>query len=361
MWTFGASGCRLAPAKMRRMSTAVTARLLNPAADTFEEYDELTRRLFRATVEWFEAKGKTSVTAEVHTDVWYSDFISFLDAERAFATLLTPERDASAIRPSAGTPHRNAMFNEILGFYGLPYWYAWQVTILGLGPIWQSDNDAARMRAARPARRRRGVRVWPLRARARCRHLFDRHDPHSGRRRRLPRKRRQVLHRQRQRGRHGFGLRSSRRRGGHRRLRLLRRRQRAPRLQAPSRTSSTAALCERVRPRGLSGPAGGYAAHAASRPSRRRSTPSTSASSTSASARSAWPSTASTRPITQAESRILFGKRVTEFGQVRRILSEAYARLLAAKFYGPARSTMSAAPAARIAATCSSPRSTRCR
>ena len=41
------------------------------------------------------------------------------------------------------------MFNEILGFYGLPYWYAWQVTILGLGPIWQSENDAARARAAR--------------------------------------------------------------------------------------------------------------------------------------------------------------------------------------------------------------------
>ena len=38
--------------------------------------------------------------------------------------------------------------------------------------------------------------------------------------------------------------------------------------------------------------------------------------------------------ITQAENRVLFGKRVTEFGQVRRILSEAYARLLAAKLYG---------------------------
>jgi acyl-CoA dehydrogenase len=38
--------------------------------------------------------------------------------------------------------------------------------------------------------------------------------------------------------------------------------------------------------------------------------------------------------VTQAEHRTLFGKRVTEFGQVRRILSEAYARLLAAKLYG---------------------------
>jgi hypothetical protein len=38
--------------------------------------------------------------------------------------------------------------------------------------------------------------------------------------------------------------------------------------------------------------------------------------------------------LTQAENRVLFGKRVTEFGQVRHILSEAYARLLAAKLYG---------------------------
>jgi len=32
----------------------------------------------------------------------------------------------------------------VLGFYGLQYWYAWQVTILGLGPIWMSDNADAR-------------------------------------------------------------------------------------------------------------------------------------------------------------------------------------------------------------------------
>src|SRR5437588_7328326 len=38
--------------------------------------------------------------------------------------------------------------------------------------------------------------------------------------------------------------------------------------------------------------------------------------------------------VTQAENRILFGKRVTEFGQVRRILCESYARLLATKLYG---------------------------
>lgn len=32
-------------------------------------------------------------------------------------------------------------FNEILGFYGLCYWYTWQVSMLGLGPIWLSKNE----------------------------------------------------------------------------------------------------------------------------------------------------------------------------------------------------------------------------
>ncbi len=126
-----------------------TARLLNPAAYRATEFDPATQRLFRATIEWFEAKGKARLMAEMRSDAWYSDFIAFLERERAFATLLTPERDAGGDPDKRWDTRRNAVFNEILGFYGLPYWYAWQVTILGLGPIWQSENDAARGRAAR--------------------------------------------------------------------------------------------------------------------------------------------------------------------------------------------------------------------
>jgi acyl-CoA dehydrogenase len=133
------------------MSTAVvpaTAQLLNPRTYDAAEFDPATRQLFRATIDWFEAKGKARLTSEVRTDVWYADFIEFLARERAFATLLTPAREAGSDPNKRWDTARNAVFNEILGFYGLPYWYAWQVTILGLGPIWQSDNDAARMRAA---------------------------------------------------------------------------------------------------------------------------------------------------------------------------------------------------------------------
>jgi alkylation response protein AidB-like acyl-CoA dehydrogenase len=130
-------------------TSTATVRLLNPARYDAAEFDPDTQRVLRATIEWFEAKGKRRLLAESHTDQWYSDFIDFLARERVFATLLTPARDADGAAGKRWDTARNAVYNEILGFYGLPYWYAWQVTILGLGPIWQSDNGAARARAVR--------------------------------------------------------------------------------------------------------------------------------------------------------------------------------------------------------------------
>jgi acyl-CoA dehydrogenase len=134
---------------MTTATSAVSGQLLNPSSYDAAEFDPATRRLFRATIEWFEAKGKTKLMAEAFSDVWYADFIEFLGRERAFATLLTPARDGGGDPDKRWDTRRNAVFNEILGFYGLPYWYAWQVTILGLGPIWQSDNAVARQRAVK--------------------------------------------------------------------------------------------------------------------------------------------------------------------------------------------------------------------
>jgi len=64
-------------------------------------------------------------------------------SEKAFATFLTP----GSLGGRWDTA-RICAFGELLAFYGLGYWYAWQVTILGLGPVWQSDNEAAKSRAA---------------------------------------------------------------------------------------------------------------------------------------------------------------------------------------------------------------------
>lgn len=63
-----------------------------------------------------------------------------------------PKPYDSSTRLSTGSKRadwrRVAALSEILGPYGLNYWYPWQVTILGLGPVWQSENAEARQQAA---------------------------------------------------------------------------------------------------------------------------------------------------------------------------------------------------------------------
>ncbi|MEW2529275.1 acyl-CoA dehydrogenase family protein [Streptomyces sp. NPDC047071] len=125
------------------------ALLFNPHTYDPTQFDPETRRLLRATVDWFEARGKRRLIEDYRSRAWLADFLEFSAKEGLFATFLTP---ASAAGAGEGDKRwdtaRIAALNEIFGFYGLDYWYAWQVTILGLGPVWQSDNAAARARAA---------------------------------------------------------------------------------------------------------------------------------------------------------------------------------------------------------------------
>ena len=99
------------------------------------------------TIEFFETKGKVKLKSDYEGRVWYADFIEFLKREKVFATLLTPS--AYGEEGCRWDTYRNCAFNEILGFYGLPYWYTWQVTILGLGPIWMGSNEAVKAKTAR--------------------------------------------------------------------------------------------------------------------------------------------------------------------------------------------------------------------
>ena len=121
--------------------------LLNPKAESFEHLDEASRQIMLKTIGFFEKKGKARLKHDDHERVWYRDFLDFIKENKIFATLLTPS--------GYGGPGcrwdtaRNCSFNEILGFYGLPYWYTWQVTILGLGPIWMGQNEAVKQKTAR--------------------------------------------------------------------------------------------------------------------------------------------------------------------------------------------------------------------
>jgi alkylation response protein AidB-like acyl-CoA dehydrogenase len=132
----------------RTASTATADVLFNPRTYDAAEFDEPTRKALKATIEWFESRGKRKLKDDDHERVWYADFLEFVKEERIFASFLTPAADGQADPQKRWDTARICAFNEITGFYGLPYWYTWQVTILGLGPIWQSDNQAARKRAA---------------------------------------------------------------------------------------------------------------------------------------------------------------------------------------------------------------------
>jgi len=121
----------------------MTDLLLNPRTYDPADLDPEARRLLRATIDWFEVRGKTELKRVHHEREWYDDFLEFMASEKAFATFLTP-----ASQGGRWDTARICAFGEVLAFYGLGYWYAWQVTILGLGPVWQSDNDEAKARAA---------------------------------------------------------------------------------------------------------------------------------------------------------------------------------------------------------------------
>jgi acyl-CoA dehydrogenase len=120
--------------------------LLNPKKLSRTYPDRETKALMQKTIDFFEKKGKRQIKADDHNRVWYADFLEFVAKEKLFARLLTPSQfGQSGYRWDT---YRICEFNEILAFYGLAYWYTWQVSILGLGPIWMSSNKELKKKAA---------------------------------------------------------------------------------------------------------------------------------------------------------------------------------------------------------------------
>jgi len=120
--------------------------LFHPKRQTRPWADSQTQEIFEKTIRFFEAKGKQKLKRDYHAATWYSDFLQFVKEEKIFYRLLTPPQYSK--EDTRWDTRRNADYSEILGFYGLNYWYTWQVTILGLGPIWMSANEEVKYRTA---------------------------------------------------------------------------------------------------------------------------------------------------------------------------------------------------------------------
>ena len=121
--------------------------LLDPKNHARAYPDERSREVMLKTIEFFENKGKKALKADDRDRVWYADFLEFVKKERIFATMCTPAGYGAP--DSRWDTWRICEFAEILAFYGLHYWYTWQVSVLGLGPLWMSENEAVKERTAR--------------------------------------------------------------------------------------------------------------------------------------------------------------------------------------------------------------------
>ncbi len=121
--------------------------LLNPKKHNRPYPDETSRQVMLKTIQFFENKGKAKVKEDYYSFGWYADFVEYSKKHKLFATMCTPEKYGK--NPgSRWDTWRNSEFAEILGFYGLNYWYVWQVTVLGLGPIWINDNEEVKQKTA---------------------------------------------------------------------------------------------------------------------------------------------------------------------------------------------------------------------
>ena len=122
--------------------------LFNPKNETYDHLDPASKAIMEKTIDYFETRGKKKLKDDYHERKWYDDFITFLKENNVFATLLTPMQYGGNNPDARWDTRRICDFNELLGFYNLSHWYTWQVSILGLGPLWMSPNEKIKLKTA---------------------------------------------------------------------------------------------------------------------------------------------------------------------------------------------------------------------
>jgi len=98
------------------MTSTPASLFFNPKTYDPQHFDPETRRLLRATIDWFETRGKQRLLADYFGHVWYSDFLEFRAKESLFATFLTPAADADGHPDKRWDTSRIAALSQVLGF-----------------------------------------------------------------------------------------------------------------------------------------------------------------------------------------------------------------------------------------------------
>jgi len=121
--------------------------LFNPKKHNIEYQDPKTRELMQKVIDFMETKGLKSIKKDWHEKLWNHEFVEFMKENQVFATLMTPS--GYGAEDSRWDTSRNVAFAEITAFYGITYWYTFQVSMLGLAPIWLGSNEEIKQKTAK--------------------------------------------------------------------------------------------------------------------------------------------------------------------------------------------------------------------
>jgi len=112
--------------------------LLNPQKMQQIMADQKTQELLNLTVEFFEHKGNYSMRIDSKQKRLPTDWYQFIKESGLFKTLLTPAGYGD--EDSRWDFYRISSASELMGFYGM-YQYNFQVSVLGTSPIWSGKNE----------------------------------------------------------------------------------------------------------------------------------------------------------------------------------------------------------------------------
>ncbi|SHI85261.1 acyl-CoA dehydrogenase [Dethiosulfatibacter aminovorans DSM 17477] len=113
--------------------------LLNPSEYDVKHADEKTHDIMIKTMEFFEDKGLQSIREDNKLYIWQEDWIKFQKKNGIYSTMLTAKGYGD--EDSRFDLSRICEMSEILSFYGAGYQYPYQVSLLGVGPVWMGDNE----------------------------------------------------------------------------------------------------------------------------------------------------------------------------------------------------------------------------
>ena len=121
--------------------------LLNPKKYDVKFPDKESKEMMLKTIEFFEKKGLKKVKDDFHDKTWPQDFVDFQKEHKIFARLLTPAGYGAS--DNRWDTYRIFHWAELMGFYGIAYWYVWDVSQLGVCPVWMGNNEEAKHKTAK--------------------------------------------------------------------------------------------------------------------------------------------------------------------------------------------------------------------